>query len=121
MSFSIVLVLQIIVALGLLNVWLLRGGSATEYRGGGAQTLKEEFAEYGLPEWFFYLIGALKVGSALALLIGIWLPVLIQPAAALVVMLMLGAVSMHLKVKDPFKKMVPALLMLLMSGTIVLL
>jgi len=120
MSFSIVTGLQIIVALGLLNVWLLRAGSSSEYRGGGAQSLKEEFAEYGLPEWFFYLIGALKLGSAVALLVGIWLPVLVQPAAALVVALMLGAVAMHLKVGDPVKKMLPAAAMLLMSAAIVL-
>jgi hypothetical protein len=62
-SFSIASVLQAVVALGLLNVWLLRAASPTRYRGGEAQSLKEEFSAYGLPTWFFFLVGVLKVGS----------------------------------------------------------
>jgi hypothetical protein len=113
-------VLQIIVALGLLNVWLLRFNKSTQYRGGNAKNLKEEFATYGLPEWFVYLIGALKIGSALALLAGIWIPSLVLPAAALVVLLMLGALAMHLKVGDPMVKSMPAGLMFLMGVIITL-
>jgi hypothetical protein len=112
---NIALVLQIIVALGLLNVWLLRFSKSTEYRGGGAKSLKEEFSVYGLPTWFMYLIGALKIGSALALLAGLWLPMLVKPAAGLVVLLMLGALAMHIKVRDPIGKSLPAALMLAMS------
>lgn len=111
-------VLQIIVALGLLNVWLLRFNKSTQYRGGKAKNLKEEFAVYGLPPWFMYCVGALKVGSALALLAGLWIPTLIAPAATLVVVLMLGALIMHIKVKDPVTKSLPAAAMLLMSAFI---
>ena len=107
--------MQIIVALGLLNVWLLRFRKSTEYRGGNAKNLKEEFAAYGLPVWFMYLIGALKIGSALALLAGLWMPGFVAPAAVLVVLLMLGALSMHIKVKDPLMKSLPAALMLVMG------
>lgn len=107
--------LQIIVSLGLLNVWLLRFKKNTEYRGGGSKNLSEEFAAYGLPSWFMYLIGALKIGSAAALLIGLWVPNLVLPAASLVAALMLGALMMHFKVKDPLMKSLPAFLMLVMS------
>ena len=41
--------LQLIVAVGILNVWLLRSGRATPFRGGDARSLREEFAAYGLP------------------------------------------------------------------------
>ena len=120
-SFSVQLVLQILVALGLLNVWLIRSGRATEYRGGEARSLKEEFGAYGLPDAMFYIVGTLKIGSAVALLIGIWVPALIQPAAGIVAILMFGALAMHVKVGDPVKKSVPAFLMLLMSiGILVL-
>jgi len=44
----IALIFQIIVPLGIFNVWLLRIGKTTSYRGGDARTLKEEFAVYGL-------------------------------------------------------------------------
>jgi hypothetical protein len=107
--------LQLIIALGLLNVWLLRFSKKTEYRGGDASNLIEEFAVYGLPVWFCYLIGFLKIGSAVMLLLGLWIPELTLPASLLVIALMLGAVSMHAKVKDPIKKALPAGAMLLMS------
>jgi hypothetical protein len=117
---TVILALQIIVALGLLNVWLLRFSKNTKYRGGKATNLKEEFTAYGLPTWFMYLIGALKISSALALLAGIWLSSLVVPAAILVVVLMLGALMMHVKVKDPMIKSMPAALMLTMGLVITL-
>ena len=109
MTDSISIILQLIIGLGILNVWFLRAGKPTPYRGANAGTLKDEFAAYGLPEWAFYLIGGLKVGSALALIAGIWLPVLIVPAASVMAILMLGAAAMHLKVKDPFNRWIPSL------------
>jgi len=113
------LILQVILALGLLNVWLLRASSATSYRGGTARSLREEFDAYGLPTWFFYLIGLLKISSAGLLLSGIWFPEAIVPAAALVVALMVGALAMHVKVKDPAVRSLPALAMLAMSASLV--
>lgn len=115
-TFSISTILQIVVALGLLNVWLVRPRSATSYRGGNAQSLKEEFAAYGLPDLVFYLVGVLKIGSAVALIAGIWNESFVLPAAALVALLMVGALVMHAKVKDPPIKSLPAFLMLLMSA-----
>lgn len=121
MQFSVATILQVIVGLGLLNVWLLRPRSSTPYRGGVAQSLKEEFVEYGLPEWMFYVVGALKIGAAIAFIAGIWIPALVAPAAAVVIVLMIGAVAMHVKVKDPWKRALPAFLVLLMSASILLL
>ena len=115
-TFSISTILQLVVALGLLNVWLLRARSATSYRGGNARSLKEEFAEYGLPGFVFYLVGALKIGAALLLIAGIWIGGLVLPAAAVIAALMVGALAMHVKVKDPAVKSLPALLMLILSA-----
>lgn len=105
-------IIQVIAALGLLNVWLIRFNQRTSYRGGGAGSMREEFAAYGLPGWFLYFIGALKLGTAIALIAGLWLPVLVLPAAVSLCVLMLGALSMHLKIRDPLMKSLPALLML---------
>jgi uncharacterized membrane protein YphA (DoxX/SURF4 family) len=115
-TFAISTALQVIVALGLLNVWLVRAKASTAYRGGSAQSLKEEFATYGLPDWTFYVVGILKVGSAILLLLGIWVksPDLVRPPALVVAGLMVGALAMHAKVKDPLTKSLPALAMLLM-------
>lgn len=118
MDFSISTILQVVIALGLLNVWLVRAGSATSYRGGDARSLKEEFSAYGLPDFFFSLVGVLKVGSAVLLIVGIWMPATVLPAAAVVAVLMVGALIMHVKVKDPAMKSLPAFLMLAMSATL---
>ena len=108
-------VLQIIVAIVLLAVWLARPTQPTEYRGGDAKTMKEEFAVYGLPGWTMYLVGTLKVGAAIALLIGIGLHALVLPAALLILLLMIGAIVMHLKIHDPLKKSIPAVILLMLS------
>lgn len=112
-------ILQIIVAVGLLNVWLLRYSKETGFRGQSAKNLKQEFAAYGLPEWSYYLIGFLKIGSALALLLGLWNRQVALIGASVILILMLGALAMHFKVQDPIKKSIPALLILIMSVGII--
>jgi len=112
---SITALLQLIVAFGLLNVWLIRRDQKTAYRGSNSHSLKNEFKAYGLPLWSFYVVGFIKICSALLLLLGLWFPFLVFPAALIVALLMVGALSMHIKVKDPFKKLLPALLMLIFS------
>ncbi len=107
--------LQLIIALGIFNVWLLRSARATQYRGGEASNLKGEFAAYGLSEWMFYTVGALKLLAASLLLLAIWLPGLLAVGASLMALLMLGAVLMHAKVNDPAIRYLPAAAMLIMS------
>lgn len=105
-------VIQIAVALTLLNVWLLRFNKSTPYRGGNANSMLEEFAAYGLPGWLVYVVGFLKVSAALCLIVGVWIPSLVFPSALLIAILMLAALVMHIKIKDPAKKSMPALLLL---------
>jgi uncharacterized membrane protein YphA (DoxX/SURF4 family) len=107
-------IIQVVIAVAIFNVWLLRYGKATNYRGGNARSLKEEFAVYGLPGWFMGVVGFLKLLFAVLLIAGIWFSPLTKPAAAGMAVLMLGAVSMHVKVKDPLKKALPALGMLVL-------
>ena len=118
---AVSVVLQVIAGLGLINVWLVRPRSATAFRGGSSQTLREEFVAYGLPDWCFYAVGASKIVSAVMLIVGIWVPQLVLPAALVIAVLMVGALAMHVKVKDPLTKSVPALLMLAMVIRIALL
>ncbi len=117
----VVSVLQIILAFGLINVWLLRFNKPTKYRGKGAKSMAEEFRAYGLPKWSMYVVGALKLLIAGNLLLALWYPSFVCPAAGILVLLMLGAITMHIKVRDPFIRALPAILMLAMSLTIVLL
>ncbi|MEY5026158.1 MAG: hypothetical protein RLZZ244_1686 [Verrucomicrobiota bacterium] len=112
------LTVQVLVALGLLNVWLLRFSKPTPYRGGKAHSMPEEFAAYGLPSWSLWVVGATKVACAVALLVGVWVPALVVPAAGIINLLMLGAIAMHLKVHDPLRKSVPATLVLALSALV---
>lgn len=109
------MIAQLIIALGILNVWLLRFNKATAYRARTAKTMREEFAAYGLPLWFMWVVGGLKILFALSLLAGFWLPELIRPAAIGMAVLMLGAIGMHIKVGDALKKAVPASAVLVLS------
>jgi hypothetical protein len=118
---SVTSVLQLVVGLGLLNVWLVRSKSATEYRGGSATSLREEFAVYGLPSFAFYVVGILKVSAAIVLIAGVWFELPVRLAAAIIAALMVGALLMHLKVGDPIKRAVPATVMLVLSAAIVVL
>lgn len=106
--------LKIIVALSLLNVWLIQYNKPTRWRGGNAQTIKEEFEVYRLPVWLCYVVGFLKVSLSIVLLASIWYPAYEEYAALGLAVLLLGSILMHIKIKDPLFKSFPAFLFLLM-------
>lgn len=109
------ILLQVLIALGIFNVWLIRFGQSTKWRGGEAQDMRAEFEVYGLPSWFMILIGTIKVILACCLIVGFWFPIIIRPAAIGIALLMLGAVAMHIKIGDPIIKSLPATSMFIMS------
>ena len=113
--------LQLIVALGILNVWLLRFGKSTSWRGGDAKNMREEFEVYGLPNSVMIAVGSTKVTLAVALVVGIWVPILTLPASVGLALLMGVAIAMHFKVKDPPKKSVPAMTIFTLSLAIAVL
>ncbi len=112
------MVLQIVIALGIFNVWLVRAGKATGWRGGTARSLREEFEVYGLPAWAMGAVGFLKILFATLLIVGIWFQPVVRPAAIGMLILMIGAVSMHVKVGDPAKRSFPAASMLVLSAIV---
>ena len=117
---TLVNVIQVVIGLGILNIWLLRREKATAWRGQQAQNLKGEFGVYGLPTWFMGVVGFFKILFAVLLILGVWLPSLTRPAAMGMAVLMLGAVSMHLKVMDPLKKSLPAFTLLVLCMVVAL-
>lgn len=118
-------VFESLIALGLINVWLVRFNRSTVYRGAEAKNMKEEFVAYGLPAWSVYVVGFFKLSIALVLILTVVLPqtmpaILGTLALGLLVVLMLGAITMHIKVKDSLIKTLPALCMLLMITFVLL-
>ena len=104
-----------IIGLTLLNVWLIRFNMPTSWRGGSAQNMKEEFSVYGLPTPVLVVVGILKVSIGIMLIASVWFPFLIRPASGILSVLMISAVLMHIKVKDPIKKSLPAFTLFTLS------
>ena len=123
---DIIIAIKIITALGIFNVWMLRYNKITEYRGGNAKSLKEEFETYGLKSWFMYIIGTIKIVVSILLIISCFsryiniLDSTVFYGAAIMSLIMIGAILMHLKVNDPFKKSIPAVTMLTLYSIIFL-
>ncbi|MFT6415076.1 MAG: hypothetical protein ACJARZ_000410 [Dokdonia sp.] len=111
----IISVIKIVIAASIINVWLFRFNQSTVWRGGNAGNMKQEFGAYGLPLWLMYVIGGLKVVLSLSLLASIYFTQLEQPSAFGLAILMLGAIGMHMKISDPIKKSLPAIIFLVLS------
>jgi len=107
--------LQLIIAIVIIAVWLVRPKLETSYRAGNATNIFEEFEVYGLPNWSVYLVGGIKLGLAMLLIAGIWYSPVVQYAALGMGILMAGAIICHLKTRgDPLSRATPASLMLVM-------
>jgi len=115
------LALKLIISLSILNVWLLRAGKSTPWRGANAASLKAEFSAYGLPSWFLPVAGAVKILLSIVLIASVWYPEFENYAAGGIALMMLGAVIMHVKVNDPLKKSFPAALFLVLSLALIIL
>ncbi len=107
--------IKVFIFLSIINVWFIRFNKSTSWRGGGASNMKEEFKTYGLSETVMYLVGGLKILSALGLFLSIWVPLLTLPAAALMAVLMTGAIAMHIKIRDPLRSSLPAFSFMVLS------
>ena len=106
--------LQIIAALGIFNVWFLRSHMTTPWRGGSASNMKEEFAIYGLPPSVMVIAGGAKILCAAGLVAGLFWPSFIVPSATVLALLMIVAIALHFKVRDPLPKFLPAITMLVL-------
>ncbi|MDA9764447.1 MAG: DoxX family protein [Opitutales bacterium] len=109
---------QIIAGLSVLNAWTLRTNQPTAWRGGESTSMRQEFETYGLPIWFMKLVKWTKIPLALLLVAGVWIPYVTKPAAMGLGLLMLGAVTMHMRIDDPLKKSFPAAFILLTCVTL---
>jgi hypothetical protein len=100
---------QIFVALTVISVWTIRFNRATPWRGGNAKNMCEEFSVYGLSAGLRKTVCCLKLSGSLLLLVGLWCAQCTFWGAALLSILMVSAVAMHVKVRDPMRKSLPAL------------
>ncbi len=109
--------IQIIIALSIYNVWIIRPKKSTIWRGGNAKNMSEEFDTYGLPNWFMKFVGFSKILLATLLIVEIFVDNLYldKIGAYGIAVLMIGAILMHVKIKDELKKSLPAFTFLVLS------
>jgi fatty acid desaturase len=97
-------VAQLVIALSVGYVWIFR-----------FDNIVKEFKQYGLSDLTRTIIGATKIALATLLVTGIWFPTLVFIPALLMAFLMVCAQFFHFKVKNPWSKHLPSLLLLVAS------
>ena len=96
--------LQVFVAASIFFVWGVRYAN-----------IVEEFKQYRLPDWLRDFVGILKITFAILLLVGIDRPRAAMLGGVGIAVLMAGAFITHLRVKNPPFKMLPSLMLLVVS------
>ncbi|GJL78888.1 MAG: hypothetical protein NPINA01_18770 [Nitrospinaceae bacterium] len=104
---SAIYALKALIAASIFFVWVVR-----------YQNIIEEFKLYELPAWLRDLVGILKLSFAL-MLYSSDINVVLLGASGITV-LMVAAVLTHLRVKNPFYKMVPSMSLIVFSSVIFL-
>ncbi len=118
---QLIYIFQVVIALSVIRVWTMNFNKPSRWRGGGARNMKEEFMVYGLPSWVMYSVGTLKVTFSVGLLAGLWIPELVKFSASGIAIMMFFAIIMHVKIKDPLIRSIPAITFMVLSILIVLL
>ena len=95
---------QLIIALSIVIVWVFRW-----------ENIVNEFKEYGLSDLTRNCVGATKIALSTLLVAGIWYDKLVAVPALIMAFLMICAQLAHIKVKNPFHKYIPSLLLLVLS------
>ena len=117
-------IIILIISIVVLNVWIVRPNIhesfGFSFRGGEAKNLLDEFDLYGFSSEIFYLVGFLKVTTALMLLTGLKYSWMKLPAAVLMAIYMSVAFYMHYTVGDDILKFVPSGILLSLSVIIIL-
>lgn len=93
---------QIFVAASVAFVWIFRFDNVIK-----------EFKQFGLSDLTRSFVGASKIALATLLVVAVWYPALLTIPAALMGAFMLGAQYFHFKIKNPFQKHLPSLILLL--------
>ena len=88
-------VCKVLLSVSLFYVWVVR-----------YENIKKEFINYKLPTWLRDLVGILKLSFSLMIISSdknlVWI------GSMGIIVLMIGALATHFKVKNPFQKMIPA-------------
>jgi len=99
--------LQIIVAISVAYVWIFRFGNVVN-----------EFTQFGISDLTRSFVGAAKISLSTLLVAGIWYPSLVLIPSVLMGLFMISAQYFHFKIKNPFVKHLPSLILLILCAVI---
>jgi len=94
---------QIVIAGSIVMVWVFR-----------FDNIVKEFEHYGLRSLTRSMVGTSKIVLATLLVLGIWYPSLVLVPSLLMALLMICAQYFHFKIKNPWHKHLPSLVLLLL-------
>ncbi|WP_310559612.1 DoxX family protein [Flavobacterium sp.] len=100
---NLTLAAQIIVSASVYYVWIFRYFNVVK-----------EFNQFGLSDLTRNFVGATKITLSALIIVSIWHPELLAISSALMGLLMIGAQYFHFKIKNPFVKHLPSLLLLIL-------
>ena len=87
---------KVLLSVSLFYVWVVR-----------YENIKKEFIDYKLPSWLRDLVGILKLSFSIMIISNdknlVWI------GSMGIIVLMIGALATHFKVKNPLQKMIPAI------------
>jgi hypothetical protein len=78
----------------------------------------KEFKQFGLSDLTRNFVGASKIALATLLIAGIWYSSLVLIPSILMGMFMIAAQYFHFKIKNPFIKHLPSLILLILSAIV---
>lgn len=97
-------IVQLAIAISVAFVWIFR-----------FHNVESEFKQFGLGLITRSFVGFTKTALSTLLVVGIWYPELVFIPAVLMAFFMLSAQYFHFKIKNPFIKHLPSLILLLLS------
>ena len=103
---SLFYICKVLLSVSLFYVWVVR-----------YENIKKEFIQYKLPNWLRDLVGILKLSFSLMILSSdrnlVWM------GSLGIIILMIGALATHVRVKNPLSKMIPAISLSFLCGLII--
>lgn len=96
----VVIILQFIIAISILNVWVL------QYR-----SMSDQFQEFNLPGWTKNAVGVTKGILCVMLIGGIWMYQLAVIASIGIAISMLFAIIVHMRARHDMSKIIPAIIL----------
>jgi hypothetical protein len=104
-----VILAQVVVAISVYFVWIFR-----------FHNVLKEFEEFGLSDLVRNFVGASKISIAALLIVGVWQSSYVFISSILMGLFMIAAQYFHFKVKNPFIKHLPSLVLLILCAFIAL-